>query len=282
MKTRLIAGLSGLALVLPLLLWQNPVGLVLLVGVALLIVQDEYAGMATHDMARHRWIARWVLLVFGFLVHFFHTVGPGLLHLEVSGNALQYGAIAVGLLAALLVPMFLVPDVADAGTLAVRLGFGIFYAPLLMAPLIWIRFSQQGVALIFFLLCATWLGDTGAYFAGRLLGRTPLFPRVSPKKTVEGVVGGAVAAVVGCAVVKLVALPGMAWTEVIGLALVLDLVGVAGDLAESMLKRAWGVKDSGWILPGHGGILDRVDALLFTAPVFYVWLSLTHPNLWAF
>ena len=146
----------------------------------------------------------------------------------------------------------------------------------------WIRFGHQGIVLIFFLLCATWLGDTGAYFAGRFFGKRPLLPRVSPNKTVEGVIGGAVAAMIGCAVVKLVALPEMSWIEVLAMGLVLDLCGVLGDLAESMLKRAWGVKDSGWIMPGHGGILDRVDALLFSAPIFYAWLALTHPNLWAF
>ncbi len=281
MKTRLIAGLTGLALVLPLILWINPIGLILLVAVALAVAQDEYAGMATHDMPQHRWLARWVMVVFGLLFFFVQTVGPGALRLGELTRAVQFGVGALSVLVALVVPMFVVPDVNHAGRLAVRLGFGIFYAPFLMAPLIWIRFGNPGIPLIFFLLCATWLGDTGAYFAGRFFGKTPLFPRVSPNKTVEGVVGGAIAAVIGCSVVKVVALPELSWPEVILMAVVLDLFGVVGDLAESMLKRAWGVKDSGWILPGHGGILDRVDALLFTAPAFYVWLALTHPNLWA-
>ena len=282
MKTRLLAGVIGLVIVLPLILWSNPIGLVGLVAVALVLIQDEYAGMATHDMPHHRWLARWVLVVFGLLLFFVHTVGPGLLHLGTRSNAAQFGVGAVGILVALVAPMLLVRDVTVAGTLAVRLGFGIFYAPFLMAPLVWIRFGHQGIVLIFFLLCATWLGDTGAYFAGRFFGKRPLLPRVSPNKTVEGVIGGAVAAMIGCAVVKLVALPEMSWIEVLAMGLVLDLCGVLGDLAESMLKRAWGVKDSGWIMPGHGGILDRVDALLFSAPIFYAWLALTHPNLWAF
>lgn len=122
----------------------------------------------------------------------------------------------------------------------------------------------------------TWLGDTGAYFAGRFAGKTPLFPRVSPKKTREGVVGGVFASVIGACIVKQVGGVDIGWGPLVALAVVLDLAGVVGDLAESLLKRAWGVKDSGWIMPGHGGILDRVDALLFTAPLLWGFVLLRH------
>jgi phosphatidate cytidylyltransferase len=127
---------------------------------------------------------------------------------------------------------------------------------------------------MFLLFASTWLGDTGAYFAGRSFGRTPFFPRISPSKTVEGFLGGVALAVVGGAVVHVVGRPDLPILATLFLAFVLDLAGVAGDLAESMLKRAFGVKDSGWIMPGHGGILDRIDSLLFTAPVLWAVVEL--------
>ena len=128
--------------------------------------------------------------------------------------------------------------------------------------------------MMLFLLAATWLGDTGAYFAGRFFGRTKLFERISPKKTWEGAIGGLVVSSLGAAAIaRATGLP-FGLLEAILLAAVLDIAGVVGDLAESMLKRAWGVKDSGWIMPGHGGILDRIDSLLFTAPLLWAWLAL--------
>lgn len=97
---------------------------------------------------------------------------------------------------------------------------------------------------------------------------------MSPNKTVEGAIGGLVASALGgFAFAQVGGLP-FGVVEAILLTMVLDVAGVVGDLAESLLKRAWGVKDSGWIMPGHGGILDRVDSLLFTAPLLWLWLQL--------
>jgi phosphatidate cytidylyltransferase len=176
----------------------------------------------------------------------------------------------------MLVPMFREEDVARAADRAIRYGFGLVYVPVLMAPLALIRGEEHGLALIFLVLASTWLGDTGAYFAGRFFGKTPLFPRVSPKKTVEGVVGGLVLSMIGACVVKYVGDLPFSWVGVAVLGGVLDLAGVVGDLAESMLKRAFGVKDSGWIMPGHGGILDRIDSLLFSAPLLWLVLQVRH------
>lgn len=124
--------------------------------------------------------------------------------------------------------------------------------------------QARGFAWLFFVIAATWLSDTGAYLVGRQFGKTPLFPLISPKKTVEGLAGGLVAAV----------LIGLAANELLGLGLPLVIaglaaallagIGVLGDLAESMMKRQAGIKDSGTLIPGHGGMLDRIDALLFT------------------
>jgi phosphatidate cytidylyltransferase len=115
------------------------------------------------------------------------------------------------------------------------------------------------------------MGDTGAYFGGRAMGRTPLHPIVSPKKTWEGLGTGTLATLIGVVVMKLTLLKTLTLIDCLGLGLIGSAVAVLGDLSESLLKRAHDVKDSGWIVPGHGGMLDRVDSLLFVAPTVYAW-----------
>jgi phosphatidate cytidylyltransferase len=134
---------------------------------------------------------------------------------------------------------------------------------------------------ILVLLAGVWSFDTGAYLVGRAIGRRPFLPWISPKKTLEGVLGGLVVATVGVGVV-LVLTSGSpqasldAPIEALILGPLLGAVAQAGDLAESILKRAAGAKDSGTLLPGHGGILDRVDSILFAAPVLAAWVALVH------
>jgi len=125
------------------------------------------------------------------------------------------------------------------------------------------------VAMTCFLLI--WANDTFAYLAGRAFGKTPLFPRISPKKTWEGFAGGAIGAM-GVSLILTYYTPSYKLTELIGLALIFSVFGTVGDLVESMLKRSLNVKDSGNILPGHGGILDRFDALLFSMPFAFVYI----------
>lgn len=124
--------------------------------------------------------------------------------------------------------------------------------------------NPRGLAWLLLVIVVTWIGDSGAYLIGRSFGRRPLIPVVSPKKTVEGFAGGlACAALTGAVATSLFGL-GFSWLLGLVLGLLLGLVAVLGDLAESVLKRQAGVKDSGTLIPGHGGMLDRLDALLFT------------------
>lgn len=126
------------------------------------------------------------------------------------------------------------------------------------------------LALSVFLLI--WATDTFAYFTGKSIGKRPLAPSVSPKKTWEGSVGGAVGAVLVAVVLKLTLLDFVQWHNVIVIALICGVFSQLGDLAESKMKRSVGVKDSGTILPGHGGVLDRFDALILAVPIVYLYL----------
>lgn len=117
-----------------------------------------------------------------------------------------------------------------------------------------------------------WSSDTGAYFAGRFFGKRKLAPRVSPSKTVEGAIGGMAGSVVWAVIAHFWFLHDLPLLHAIVLAAVANVLGQLGDLAESLIKRSTGVKDSGSILPGHGGLLDRIDALMFTAAACLVYV----------
>ena len=147
---------------------------------------------------------------------------------------------------------------------------GVLYCGLLLSTASGLRLREDGIGWILLALSVTWLNDTGAYAAGRAFGRHKLYPAVSPGKTWEGLAGGTLASVAGAVLVKLVFMPRLGWVDCAAVGLCCSALGPLGDLSESMLKRAYGVKDSGKIIPGHGGLLDRVDALLFNLP--FVWL----------
>ncbi|MBM4124999.1 MAG: phosphatidate cytidylyltransferase, partial [Nitrospira sp.] len=152
--------------------------------------------------------------------------------------------------------------------------FGILYIGLTMGHLLLTRSLAEGEFLIFFLVLVTWAGDTGAYYAGVSLGRRKLAPVISPNKTLEGLLGGLLLAILVSIGAGLWFLPSFSLTDCLALGLVLTLTGMVGDLAESVLKRSAGVKDSGSLIPAHGGMFDRLDSLLFTAPAFYYYVTL--------
>lgn len=146
---------------------------------------------------------------------------------------------------------------------------GVLYTGLPFALLVALHGRPKGQALVLYVLVLTWVGDTAAYYAGRSMGRHKLAPRVSPGKTWEGTYASLLASMVlGYFAMNYIA-PGVPlWLNLLTAALV-NVAGQLGDLAESALKRGAGVKDSGGLLPGHGGALDRVDALLFAVPVMW-------------
>jgi phosphatidate cytidylyltransferase len=134
--------------------------------------------------------------------------------------------------------------------------------------------ASAGREAVLLLIATVAVSDTAQYYTGRLFGRTALAPRHSPKKTREGALGGFVIAPAFLATAGTVWMPDVPPLWLAALGLVLVAAGIAGDLFESMLKRAAQLKDSGALIPGHGGVLDRIDALLFAAPIFLLFLQL--------
>lgn len=150
----------------------------------------------------------------------------------------------------------------------------VVYIPVFLSYLVAIRSGASGVSWIFFLLCIVFSGDTGAYYVGTYWGRHKLCPAVSPGKTWEGAIGGLAVNIGVGSVFKTAFLPELRWGYALLLFVLVGIAGQVGDLFESQLKRVGNIKDSGSILPGHGGILDRIDALLFAAPVVYYYRML--------
>ncbi|HLT46803.1 MAG TPA: phosphatidate cytidylyltransferase [Rubricoccaceae bacterium] len=167
------------------------------------------------------------------------------------------------------------PILDVAGTL-----FGVFYPALLLSSGVVLREAEgpfldplDGFWLTAAVMVSVWGADTFAYAAGRLFGRHPLFPRVSPKKTWEGAAGGLLGAFAVVAAFKLAALDVLTWADVVVLALCAGVAGPLGDLTESLFKRSVDVKDSGRLFPGHGGMLDRIDAAVVAVPLAALYLD---------
>lgn len=164
-------------------------------------------------------------------------------------------------------------DMRTAAPRAMALGFGPLFVgvPLTLLAVLRRDLGGEGPAFVVLAIMFAWLGDTGGYFAGRFLGKRKLYEAVSPKKTVEGAIGSLGGSVLGALLAHFWFLPSLSLVQGIPLALVAGALGQAGDLGESVLKRSFGVKDSGAIVPGHGGLLDRVDALMLTSAVTYLY-----------
>ena len=259
MLTRIISAL----LALPLVIWATVHGgwafgvLVLAVGAATL---TEFMGMVLGEDR----ILQVTLTVIGLVWMLAIMTGA------VGGRA---GPVAVSaVLLAVLVAFLLRPGSMDSvGARAALSVMGLWWAAGLLAVTATLRGLPDGMGWVFLAFVLAWGSDTGAYFSGRLFGRHRLYPKVSPNKTWEGAIGGIVVATGGAFVCRWVVGPPVETLHLAALAILASILGQAGDLAESMLKRTVGVKDSGSIMPGHGGLFDRVDSLLFVGPVLMAY-----------
>src|SRR6185369_411464 len=146
------------------------------------------------------------------------------------------------------------------------------YIPFLLMHLVLLRQTSFGIQWLFVIMLIVMTNDSAAYYTGCNFGKHRLYPLVSPKKSIEGAVGGLIGSLCGALLAKFTFFPQLTFKDAVVTALVIGAVGQAGDLFESLLKRSFGVKDSGTIIPGHGGVLDRLDSILFAAPVTYYYV----------
>jgi phosphatidate cytidylyltransferase len=202
----------------------------------------------------------------------------------------NYSDLAVPMVLGILVLLFLdsvrrAPDNNPMGRIGGTI-LGLVYPALFLSFLPQIRDGLEisfgaldafGVTLMLFVLI--WICDSAAYYTGRAFGRTPLAPSISPKKTREGFAGGVVGALAGAIGAKYLLFPFLTVFDVLALGLIAGIVGQMGDLVESAMKRSASVKDSGSLLPGHGGVLDRFDSLIVATPVYYLYLITFTPYL---
>jgi phosphatidate cytidylyltransferase len=260
---RVLTALVGAPIILALLYLGPPSGFFVLTSLATLIGAWELFGMSHPTDAVSRGLGVVVTLVLGAVIYIFGT-----------DARILVTALGVLPILALFVTLARLGDMQTAGLRAMALVFGPLYVGVPLALLAVMRrdAGADGPGYVVLSLVLAWLADTGGYFAGRFLGKHKLYEAVSPKKTVEGAVGGLVAVVIGACVASLWFVRSLPMLHGVVLALVAGAAGQAGDLGESLLKRSTGVKDSGAILPGHGGILDRIDALLVTGTVTYLYV----------
>ena len=204
------------------------------------------------------------------------TVGLGAVifrasHIPGAVLASLFGIVVGALVVSLISPK----PIADAGRRVAWMIGGPIYVGATLGTLGVLQ-ANDGAWVLLACFCA-FLSDTGAYFAGRFFGKTKLYPIVSPKKTVEGAIGGLIVAALGAVAVQQTLLTFVPVWHAALLGVVAAALGQSGDLLESLIKRSSGVKDSGTIMPGHGGLLDRSDALMFTSATIWLYVTFVLP-----
>jgi phosphatidate cytidylyltransferase len=246
------------------LLFRGPAyGFFLLVLLAAAIASDELFRMTHPGDA----VARGIGIV--------TTLGTSVcLYLGGSDPRVLLSVLFVVPLLGLMVPLWRLGEIPTAALRTFAGVAGPFYIGGLLTALALLRRDAGAVGPHYVFMCLTfaWLADTGGYFFGRFLGKRKLYEAVSPKKTRAGFVGALLGAELGGLLGHFFYLRSIPLAHVVPLALVAGALGQFGDLVESLLKRSTGIKDSGSIVPGHGGMLDRIDALIIVAPVVYLYV----------
>lgn len=256
---RWITGIMALPVIFAVIVYGSEMAFTALVALLVLGAVTEYNNMV---FAEGLYWEKGEGLVIGVLIPLAAYLGG--IHLELA--IITFSLIVTFLL-------FLLRFKGASISIAVpgKVVFGFIYIPLMMSYLILIRGLADGTLWIFFILVLAFSGDISAFYVGKSIGKRKLLPDVSSGKTVEGAIGLLGGSIVGCVIFKFLFFPALSLFHAILLGLVGSVLGQLGDLCESTIKRGSGVKDSGFLLPGHGGMLDRLDCLLFIAPFVYYY-----------
>ncbi len=263
---RELVALAAIPILAATIIWLPPWAFLLVLGVAILLACDELLNMArSAGFAVGRQLPLALLAAFLGLAW---TRGP-------SGLAIAAGAAVIALPTARLARAGS-PDGSLGGVAAEMLA--IFYLGVTGACFGWLWLwpgDPTRIKILFFYLVCIWVGDSGAYYVGKNFGKHKMSPRTSPNKTIEGLAGGIVATYAAAAFLAWILKLEMAPVHIFALATILAIAAPVGDLIESQFKRDSGVKDSSTLLPGHGGLLDRTDSLVYAAPPVLGYLLLT-------
>ncbi|MCW0953562.1 phosphatidate cytidylyltransferase [Weissella ceti] len=259
MKTRVITAVIALAIFVPIVLFGEW---------AIQAMASLLALIATSEIVRMR---RTLLIDFGAILAMVGAVFvtlPATLWQQLNWPILLQGSTMLYIFVLLMLFHTVIAknkfNFEDAGVFTITMiyvgmGFHSF-----------VQARDAGISTIFFVLLIVWITDSGAYMVGRKIGKNKLAPNISPNKTWEGSIGGTLVAVIVAAIYVYFFPQHYGWLTMVGIAFVVSVAGQFGDLMESALKRFYKVKDSGDILPGHGGILDRFDSMLIAFPVFFL------------
>lgn len=261
-KQRILTGVVLLPLLILFLLYTGISLLVVFLAVVNFCALYEFYGMA---LSPERRTEKWLSCVLGTLL----LVTISLLQPRNLPACLAAGTVLLGC-------WYLVrfqPLERVARDLACSLA-GWLYLPFMLVHVALIFQLPFGRQWIFLVLLVVMSADTAAYFVGSLIGRTKLYPAISPNKSWEGSIGGVAGSLLGAVLAKVWFFPELSGTDVVLAGILLSISGQLGDLFESMLKRSFGFKDSGNMIPGHGGLLDRLDSLLFAFPTAFIYAVL--------
>ena len=255
---RVLSALVGIPFII-VVVWYGQIPLIVLTGFIMLCGYYEIKDIL---LEKGQATPFWLMVLGGLLLlanaYIFHGGFLGLI-------------VIIVLLLNLLTMVIMYPDFSPSDGAASL--YGTLYVGLIVY-LYLLRVLPDGTAWLIFALTNTWAGDTGAYFIGRKWGKHKLAPKLSPKKTMEGAVGGVICCLLVAGVFHIFH-PATSLAKLLVLSVLVAFAGLLGDLVESVLKRRAGIKDSGKLIPGHGGVLDRFDSFLLTAPLVYYYVNLT-------
>ncbi|NTW81529.1 MAG: phosphatidate cytidylyltransferase [Geobacteraceae bacterium] len=219
----------------------------------------EFYRMALPERTLERWLAS--------------LAGSVLVFIPLAGDGkLLFPCIGLLFIGFSLLFLFRVRTISTAASEVAFALLAFLYIPFLLMHMVLLRQTTFGIQWLFVIMLIVMTNDSAAYYTGCAFGKHRLYPLVSPKKSIEGAVGGLIGSLCGTLLAKFTFFQQLTLIDAVATALVVGVVGQAGDLFESLLKRSFGVKDSGTIIPGHGGVLDRLDSILFAAPVTYYYV----------